>query len=105
MSSFFSTIEELEDSSIVIHYDSHQTSKWFFFTLIIMISMSFAALPIIHIDVSVKSRGMIRPAQERTQVRTAMQGVIDTIFCQEGGLVQKGDVIVNLKDEISAAKS
>ena len=105
MSSFFSTIQDLENSSILIHCDNHRVSNWFFFTLVILIAMSFAALPIIHIDVSVSSRGMIRPAQERAQVRSALQGTIDTIFFQEGSLVEQGAVIMSLKDEISAAKN
>lgn len=105
MSSFFSTTEELENSSILIHCDNHQISNWFFFTLVILIAMSFAALPIIHIDVSVRSQGMIRPAQERAQVRSTQQGTIDTIFFKEGSLVEKDDVIIRLKDEISAVKN
>lgn len=63
-----------------------------------------AAMPFIYFDVSVKSPGIIRPLQERTEIKASVSGVIDTIYFSEGQLVPKGAVILRLKDYNTGSK-
>src|SRR5882724_10988458 len=104
MSSFFSTIEELESSSIVTFYGNNKTNSGFFFIMIFMVAIIFTVLPLTSVDISVKSTGIIRPAHERAEIRSAMQGIIDSVFCHEGGLIQQGSEILRLKDEVTKSK-
>jgi membrane fusion protein, peptide pheromone/bacteriocin exporter len=77
----------------------------FYITILLFIITSFASLPFISFDISVKSTGIIRPATERTEIKPIMSGIIDTIFCHEGQLVQKDSLLIRLRDNNSLSKS
>jgi HlyD family secretion protein len=67
-----------------------------YWTVIIMIVSSISILPFIYFDISVKASGILRPKDERTEVKSMLSGIIDTIFYKEGGQVEKGNVIFRL---------
>jgi HlyD family secretion protein len=52
-------------------------------------------------DVVVDAKGIIRPAQERTVVKSASAGLLDTIWVKEGQFIRKGGRMAVLKDERS----
>lgn len=53
----------------------------------------------LKMDVVVKSPGQIRPALERTIVRSGISGLIDSLYVKEGQRVQKGAVLALLNGE------
>ncbi|KIC90445.1 HlyD family efflux transporter periplasmic adaptor subunit [Flavihumibacter sp. ZG627] len=53
----------------------------------------------LKMDVVVKSHGQIRPALERTMVRSGISGLIDSLYVKEGQRVQKGAVLALLNGE------
>lgn len=65
-----------------------------FLVLIIILSGKF-----LKMDVVVKSHGQIRPALERTVVRSGLSGVIDSLYVKEGQRVQKGTVLALLNGD------
>jgi len=65
-----------------------------------------ASLPFIQLDISVKSAGIIRPKDEKTDLKSSISTTIDTIYFKEGDTVKKGDVIIQLhKENIAIRKS
>ena len=74
---------------------------WFILIFIIICS---AALPFINLDISVKSSGIIRPVDEKTELKSSVSTVIDTLFFKEGDTVRKGDIIIQLRKENIAIK-
>ena len=102
MNRFDSGDEEFTTSSLEM-YGVHKT-HWSFFILIIMVAILFTAMPLIQVDISVRARGIVRPLRERTEVRTAVGGIVDSIFYHEGDLIHEGRVIVSLKDAINPLK-
>jgi len=62
------------------------------------------SLPFIHTDLSIKSMGITRPVTERTEVKSIMTGIIDTIYFKEGDMVKKDAVILRLKDPNTKGK-
>ncbi|MBZ5859235.1 HlyD family secretion protein [Flavihumibacter profundi] len=70
-----------------------------YLSLIILIFAMLATTWWVKLDVAVKSGGIIRPAKERTAVKTAISGLLDSILVTEGQMVKKGDYIAILKDE------
>ncbi len=66
--------------------------------IIILITAAFS-LPLIKIPISVKSQGIIRPKNERTELKSYLTTVIDRINFKEGDTVKKGDVIAELHKE------
>lgn len=55
-------------------------------------------LPFVYTDISVKTNGITRPVTERTEVRSLLSGIIDSIFFQEGDQVQKDAILLQIKD-------
>jgi membrane fusion protein, peptide pheromone/bacteriocin exporter len=64
-----------------------------------MIAAAFTSLPFIKLDISIKSAGIIRPIDEKTELKSSISTVIDTLYFKEGDTVKKGDVIIQLRKE------
>src|SRR5882762_9921295 len=75
-----------------ISYGSEIKHKYFllFWVILVILIASFASLPFIKLDVSVKSPGIIRPKNEKTELRSSISTVIDTIYFKEGDTVKQG---------------
>lgn len=65
---------------------------------------AIACLPFVYTDISVKANGITRPASERTEVRSLISGIIDSLLFKEGDRVQKDAVILYIKDLTTKAK-
>ena len=79
----------------------HFSIYWFILLLIIT---SITSLPFIKLDISVKSQGIIRPKDEKTEVKSSISTTIDSIYFKEGDTVKNGDVIIQLRKENIAIK-
>jgi len=67
-------------------------------TLLVLIIAFIACLPLIETDITIKAQGITRPENERTEIKTMIQGIIDTLFYKEGRQVEKNQVILRIKD-------
>lgn len=47
---------------------------------------------------------MTRPANERTEIRSVISGIIDTIFFNEGDTVAKNATIIRIRDQVTKPK-
>lgn len=72
--------------------------------IIIFVVLSISSLPFIYTNISIKSNGITRPVTERTEVKSIITGIIDTIFYKEGDKVEKNAVILRLKDPNTKGK-
>jgi len=75
-----------------------------YWIILIMIIISFFSLRLIQIDVSVKSQGIIRPKNEKTELKSSVGTTIDSIYFKEGDTVKNGDIIIQLRKENIAIK-
>lgn len=75
-----------------------------YWVIIAGLMSALVALPFVYMDVSVKSSGIIRPLQERTEIKSSVNGVIEAIYFTEGQLVPKGAVILKIKDNNTDGK-
>lgn len=88
-------------SEIKIIYLSEIKSKClsiYWFTLIVIV-VSISCLPFIKIDISVKSQGIIRPKDEKTELKSSISTTIDSIYFKEGDTVKEGDIVIQLRKE------
>jgi len=79
-----------------------QTSKkilFLYFLIITVFTAVIASLPFLYVDISVGAPGIVRPANERTEIRSAAAGFISTLEYREGQFVPKGSVIAILKQD------
>jgi multidrug resistance efflux pump len=79
-------------------------NKHVYIFIVLLIISLIISLPFIHTDISIKSMGITRPVTERTEVKPIMTGIIDTIYFNEGDMVNKGAVILRLKDPNTKGK-
>ncbi len=86
--STISYLSELQKKSFVIYW-----------SVLLIIIIAVIALPFITIDISVKSAGILRPVDEKTELKSSISTVIDSIFFKEGESVKRGEKIIQLRKE------
>ena len=82
-----------------------KTNRIIYWLLLLFLLAAFVACFFIRLDVSVTAAGIIRPVEERTDIKPAVSGIIDSVYIKEGAYVSKGDVLITLRDNNTASKS
>ena len=80
--------------SIIYKYKVAQTHFTIYWVILLIIILSISSLPFIKLDISVKSTGIIRPKDEKTELKSSISTTIDNIYFKEGDIVNNGDIIV-----------
>ena len=75
-----------------------------YWVILLMCIISLVTLPFIKLDISIKSTGIIRPKDEKTELKSSISTVIDSIYFKEGDTVNRGDIIIQLRKENIAIK-
>ena len=88
----------IENTSVSYLPKLSRKSQAVYILFMLAVVISLSVLPFIYVDISVHAAGIIRPQQERTEIKPIMTGIIDSIYFKEGDTVQQGAVIVSLKD-------
>jgi len=57
-------------------------------------------LPLIHVEVGVRSHGMMRPGVERIPVHVPVNGIVERLMISENARVDSGGVMITLNTEI-----
>jgi multidrug efflux pump subunit AcrA (membrane-fusion protein) len=69
-------------------------SGFIIYYLVIGLSLSgFISLFFIHVEISVRAPGIIRSSHERTEIKSAVTGMIDSLWHHEGDHVESNDLI------------
>lgn len=86
------------------HLQRNKKYHILYFAIILCCVFIITSLPFIDIDITIKTMGITRPISERTEVKSIMTGIIDTIYFKEGNKVAKDAVILRLKDPNTKGK-
>lgn len=70
--------------------------------LLLFIFSALSALPFIKTSISVIAAGIIRPLTERTELKPAVSGIIDTLLVKEGDVILQGNLVARIKDNSTA---
>jgi multidrug resistance efflux pump len=81
-----------------------RSSYVFYICLLLIVAGALASLPFIYTDISVKATGSIRPVSERTEVKSVISGIIDTLYYKEGDAIEKNAVVLRIKDPATKGK-
>jgi HlyD family secretion protein len=65
-------------------------------SVMIFICAILVSLPFIHVNISVKAPGIIRPVSEKTIISSLVAGKVEKIHCAEGDRVHRGQVLITL---------
>jgi HlyD family secretion protein len=75
-----------------------------YLTLIVLVVVVVAVLPVARVDVSVRSQGIVRPVTEKHRVVARVAGVVDALGVAPGARVEKGALLLSLRDAPLAAR-
>lgn len=95
----------MEQSSLHNYAQAKQPSSAIYLTLLLCICIAFASLPLISTTISIRTTGVTRPVTERTEIKPALTGIIDTLLVHEGDTVVAGQLIGFIKDNTTAPKA
>jgi membrane fusion protein, peptide pheromone/bacteriocin exporter len=65
-------------------------------TLFVLITLLFT-LPFIHVDVGIRSQGLIRPSTDFVQLRAPVSGTIEALMKSENSYIQSGELFIVLE--------
>ena len=67
--------------------------------VIIFICATIVSLHFIKVNISIKVPGIIRPVREKTLISSLIAGKVQKIHCNDGDMVQRGQVLITLNKE------
>ena len=79
-------------------------SNILYWMILLMIVSVLICLPFVYTTMAITVQGVTRPANERTEIKPVVNGIIDTLFFKEGDRVKKGDTILRFKDPTTPSK-
>ncbi len=82
----------------------YKSKPWIYLMIIAIIISAIVSLPFIKTTIAIRSSGVVRPANERTEVKPLQTGYINQLYVKEGDSVKQGQLIASIKDNISAPK-
>ncbi|MDQ6477424.1 HlyD family efflux transporter periplasmic adaptor subunit [Dyadobacter sp. LHD-138] len=74
-------------------------SQWIYATTIFALMLTLFSLPFLYIDISVQSSGSLRTANEKTELRSLVNGVIQHVTVIENQTVRKGEVLYEISSQ------
>jgi len=89
------------EHSLPAYLDRHgRRGRAIHITIAVTAAAALALLPIIRVDVSVRAYGMIRPANEKYEIRAPAAGFVAHSTLIRGGFVGAGDTLVVLRPPV-----
>ena len=102
----YSPIQFNPDTPIIYLSAIKRKTVSIYWLVLSIISACVISLPFIKMDISVKSAGIIRPIDEKTELKSSISTVIDSMYFKEGDTVKQGAIIIGLrKENISIKKT
>ncbi len=92
--------KEIIENSVEKHFaDYNPRNRVVYLSLLGLFAFAFLLLFIIRLDVTVRSAGVIRSVQERTDIRAPVNGVIDSVYIAENQHVQAGQPLIKIHSQ------
>lgn len=84
------------DSLEALTADRHARTPVVYLLVLGLVVIGSAALPLIHVPVSVRATGMIRPSEEKHEIRAGISGVVAEVRMLEGMAVAEGEPLLRV---------
>lgn len=91
--------EIIENTVECYHARISTRSKAIYGLILLMILLVFVSLPLVQVDISSQSRGVIRSPYENTPIQSALYGEVISYRMLENEAVQKGDTLIILNSD------
>lgn len=98
--------EIIENTVECYHTQISTKSKIIYSVILTIVLFVFISLPLVYVDISSQSRGVIRSPYENTTIQSAVYGEVVSYRMQENKTVQKGDTLIILNcDKLNEQKT
>lgn len=97
--------EWIENSIETYIYQHTTKSQIIYWGVLAAVAAAIIALPFIYVDISVQGSGVVRPVTEKTEIKSAITELVDSVYVREGDRVNKGDVLLRFRTNNSIIKS
>ena len=88
---------EYGEDSIERHLARHSSrSQVIYLTIVLVVLVAIASLPLIKVNVSVQSAGIIRPLTEKHELKARTTGVVEKVLVRQNQAVKAGDPLLIL---------
>lgn len=95
--------EIIEHSTEKHYWANSKPFRWIYLSILLFLLTAIALLPVITVDVTSQSHGVISTENENPTIIPALYGKVNETFLEEGKRVQQGDTLIILKsDQINA---
>lgn len=91
--------EIIENTVECYHARISTSSKAIYGLLLVMILLVFVSLPLVYVDISSQSRGVIRSPYENTIIQSVLYGEVISYRMLENNAVKKGDTLIILNSD------
>ena len=91
--------EIIENTVECYHARISTRSKAIYWLILLLLLVIIAALPVVEIDISSQSRGVIRSPFENTTIQSGLYGEVISYRMLENKAVQKGDTLIILNSD------
>lgn len=89
------------DETLDVYLARHRTRGGpIYLILLMLVFLLVLALPLVRLEVTVASPGIIRPVAEKHEVRARTAGLADSVVARLGAAVSRGDPLVTLRHDI-----
>ncbi|MCC5904990.1 MAG: HlyD family efflux transporter periplasmic adaptor subunit [Balneolaceae bacterium] len=90
--------EEIIENSQEANFSKHSVrSRVIYSSIVLFLIAAICLLPFIHVDVGVRSQGLIRPVTEVVQLTSPVSGQIQILNATENSIIQRGDIFAVLE--------
>lgn len=96
--------EWIENSIETYIYQHTTKSQIIYWVVLAAITITIVLLPFIHVDISVQGNGIVRPVSEKTELKSPITELVDSVYVHEGQNINKGDVILRFRTNDSDYK-
>lgn len=73
-------------------------------TVLLTVAAGAAALPLVHVDVSIQADGIVRPAADKHEVRSGASGFVERTAAREHDRVRAGEPVLLLRPDGAATR-
>jgi multidrug resistance efflux pump len=88
---------EVVEYSVEKHFqDYNPGGRRLYLIVLVMLGIFFLLMFIVKVDVSIRSTGVVRPLQGRTEIRSAIEGIVDSIYVSENMHVKAGQPLLKV---------
>ena len=76
--------EWIENSIETYIYQHTTKSQIIYWVVLAAVAAAIIALPFIYVDISVQGSGVVRPVTEKTEIKSAITELVDSVYVREG---------------------